>query len=372
MDYYELLGVVRNATQTEIKKAYRKLAVKYHPDKNPGDKKAEEKFKEISHAYEILNDPRKRRQYDQFGENAFQYGTGGGFHDPGDIFREVFGGTFGDLFGDVFGFGGSSSRRANAPRKGQDLAYSLKLDFMEAVKGTSKEIKVRKSEECDVCGGSGVKPGTSVKTCPQCGGTGQVSQSAGFFSISRTCYNCNGRGKIIEHPCSECGGTGRKPVVREIKVDVPAGVDTGVRLRLAGEGEPGQNNGPAGDLYVSMQVKGHNFFSRKKYDVLCVLPVCYTQLVFGDEIDVPGIEGDVPLEIPSGTPTGHVFRLKGKGVKRLDGRGKGDQLIRVEVEIPRNLTAEQQERLRDFEKSLGTRQARSRDNIINKMRNIFK
>ena len=371
-DYYKLLGVAESATQIEIKKAYRKLAVKYHPDKNPGDKDAENKFKEISYAYEILSDPQKKAQYDRFGESAFQFGAGGGLHDPGDIFREVFGGTFGDMFGDVFGFGGGSSRRANSPRKGRDIAYILKLDFIESLKGVSKEIKVKRSEECGVCSGSGAKPGTSKKTCSQCGGTGQISQSGGFFSISRTCYNCNGRGEVIERPCTDCGGTGRKTVIRKIKVDVPAGVDTGVRLRLSGEGDPGLNNGPPGDLYVSMQVKNDDFFSRKGYDLLCLIPVTYTQLVFGDEVSVPGIDGDIQVEIPAGTSTGHVFRLRGKGIKRLDGRGRGDQLVKVEVEIPKKLTVEQQEKLREFEKSLGKGQAKGHDNIIDKVKNIFK
>ena len=371
-DYYELLGVAKNATQTEIKKAYRKLAVKYHPDKNPGDKESEEKFKALSHAYDILSTPQKRAQYDQFGESAFQQGGGSGFHDPGDIFRDVFGGTFGDLFGDIFGFGGSSGARGNVPRKGHDLGYALKIDFMEAAKGTKKEIMINKSEECDTCQGSGAKPGTKKKTCHQCGGSGQISQGGGFFSIARPCYNCSGTGQIIEDPCTSCSGTGRKSVSKKIKVDVPPGVDTGIRLRLSGEGEPGTNNGPFGDLYVSLQVKEHEFFSRKGYDVLCILPVTYTQLVFGDVIEVPGIEGDVPLEIFAGTTTGHVFRLRGKGIKRLDGRGHGDQLMKVEVEIPKNLTPEQKDKLRKFEESLGDKKAKGHDNIIDKVKNIFK
>ena len=351
-DYYSLLGVSREASPEEIKKIYRKLAIKYHPDKNPGDKEAEEKFKEISHAYEVLSDPGKRQQYDQYGEAAFQGGSGFSgfnFHDPSDIFREVFGGAFGGMFGDMFGFGGASG----GPRKGRDLQYGIKLDFLEAAKGTTKTIKVRKNVQCGTCDGTGAKPGTGKVTCTLCGGRGQVSQSGGFFNIARTCSNCAGTGQIIKERCPDCGGSGQHEAVKNVSVNVPAGVDTGVRLRLSGEGDPGTNGGPTGDLFVSISVKEHKIFTRREFDLLCVMPVAFTQLVFGDEIKVPGLEGDVDLEIPAGTPTGQIFKLKGKGVKRLDGRGRGDYLIKVEVEIPKNLKSDQKKALKEFEKSLG-------------------
>jgi molecular chaperone DnaJ len=370
-DYYELLGVSRNASAEDMKKAYRKLAVKYHPDKNPGNKEAEEKFKEISHAYEVLRDPAKRRQYDQFGEAAFQYaGTGAwGFHDPFDIFAEVFGGAFGDIFEGVFGFGG---RRQRGPRRGRDLEYSLKLDFLEAVKGTTKQVRVRKHETCSVCNGSGAKPGTGKVTCTRCGGSGQINQSSGFFSISRTCDACRGAGEIIKEPCPECNGTGVTEVVKKISVKVPPGVDTGIRLRVSGEGEAGANGGPAGDLYVMISVREHESFSRREYDLLYVAPVSFAQLVFGDQIRVPGIDEEVDFAIPSGTRSGHVFRLRGKGIKRLDGRGRGDQLVKVQVETPKDLNAHQKKLLREFEASFGGKSAAGEKNIVDKVKRMFK
>ncbi len=370
-DYYELLGVSRDASGEDIKKAYRKLAVQYHPDKNPGNKEAEEKFKEISHAYEILRDPQKRRQYDQFGEAAFRYAGAGtwGFHDPFDIFAEVFGGAFGDIFEGMFGFRGRGRR---GPRRGRDLEHGLKLDFLEAAKGATKQVKVRKHETCSVCGGSGARPGTGKVTCSRCGGSGQISQSSGFFSISRTCDACGGTGETVKEPCPECGGTGITEVIKKISVTVPPGVDTGIRLRVSGEGEAGMNGGPSGDLYVVISVREHEFFTRREYDLLYVAPVSFAQLVFGDQIKVPGIDGENDLPVPSGTPSGHVFRLRGKGVKRLDGRGKGDQLVKVRVEIPKNLNAHQKKLLREFEASFAGGKAAGAKNIVDRVREIFK
>jgi len=372
-DYYELLGVSRDASEADIKKAYRKLAVKYHPDKNPGDKEAEEKFKEISHAYEVLSDPQKKAQYDQFGEAAFQYGTGGAggpFHDPFDVFSQVFGGGFEDIFGDMFGFGGG--RRRTGPRRGRDLEYDLQIGFYEAVKGTKKEIRVRRYEHCSECGGSGAAPGSGMTTCSTCGGTGQIRQTGGFFSIARTCNACGGSGQIIKNPCVECGGTGRKEITRKITVDIPAGVDTGNRLRLSGEGEAGQKGGPRGDLYVAIFVQEHPFFKRRGDDVYCRVPVSYPQLVFGDEIEVDGLEEKVIITVPAGTPSGRILRLRGKGMKRLDGRGKGDQMVKVEVDIPRNLTADQKKFLKEYEKSLGGRAASGGGNLADKVKKMFK
>lgn len=373
-DYYELLGVSREASADEIKKAYRKLAIKYHPDKNPGDKEAEEKFKEISHAYEILSDQSKRQQYDQFGEAAFQGGAGGfggfgGFHDPGDIFREVFGGAFGDVFGDMFGFGGGGRR--NGARRGRDLEYGIELDFLEAVKGITEKINVRKYEPCKTCGSTGAKPGTGKDTCSRCGGSGQVSQSSGFFSVSRTCDACGGAGEIIKEPCQDCQGTGRKQAAKKIEVNIPAGVDTGVRLRVSGEGEAGMNGGPPGDLYVVISVREHKFFTRKGYDLLCVANVSFTQVVFGDEITVPGIEGDVTVTLPAGTQSGRIFRLKGQGVKRLDGRGRGDQFVKIQVDTPKNLTGRQKNLLREYEASFGGDKAAGSKKFVDKMKGLF-
>lgn len=367
-DYYDLLGISSDASDEEIRKAYRKLAVKYHPDKNPDNKEAEEKFKEISHAYEILNDKNKRSQYDRFGENAFQGGGTGGFHDPSDIFREAFGGGLGDVFGEMFGF---SSQNNGGVSKGRDLEYNLKVDFLEAVKGTTKQIRVRKYEACSNCAGSGAKPGTSKAICNRCGGRGQVSQSAGFFSIARTCDLCRGTGEIIKERCSDCGGVGRKEDTKQISVKVPPGVDNGVRLRLSGEGEAGASGGPYGDMYVAITVKEHDFFSRDGYELLCVAPVAFTQLVFGDDMEVPGIEGNVQFPIPPGTQSGHIFRLKNKGIRRLDGRGYGDQLVKVHVETPKNLTAKQKELLREFEAGLGKKAATRKENLMDRMKKMF-
>ncbi|MBD3379522.1 MAG: molecular chaperone DnaJ [Candidatus Omnitrophica bacterium] len=369
MDYYELLGVSREATDGELKKAYRKLAVKYHPDKNPGNKEAEEKFKEISHAYEILSSPEKRSRYDRFGEAAFQGGGGfGGFHDPSDIFEQVFGGAFGDMFEGMFGFGNSGR---GASLRGRDLEYSLELDFLEAAKGVTRDIKVRKYEACPDCSGSGAEPGTGPVTCSVCGGAGQVRQSGGFFSIARPCTACRGEGKVIKDPCKSCGGTGRKEAEKKISVDMPAGIDSGMRVRLSGEGEAGRRGGPSGDLYVSVSVKAHPFFSRNGQDLLCVVPVSYPQLVLGDKLKVPGLDGEIELSIPAGTQTEQVFRLKGKGITRVDGRGRGDQLIKVHLEVPKNLNTGQKKALREYEEALGGKAASGTENIVKKMKKMF-
>ena len=366
-DYYGILGVNRDASAGDIKKAYRKLAVKYHPDKNPGDKNAEEKFKEISHAYEILGDPEKRAQYDQFGDAAFQAGAGG-FHDPFDIFREVFAGGVGDIFGQMFGFGGEAGEGSN---RGRDLEYVLKLDFLEAAKGAKKNIRVRRYEICAACDGSGARSGTGFSTCPQCGGSGSIIQSGGFFRVSRTCSLCRGSGKVIKNPCSACGGTGRKEVSREIEVKIPAGVDTGTRVRVSGEGEAGLYGGPGGDLYVVITVREDENFTRKGYDVYSLVRVPFTLLVFGGEIEVDVINGKAALSLPAGTQSGRVFRLRGQGISRLDGRGVGDHFVKVEVEIPRNLSSGQKKLLRDIEASFGTKASTKKKGFVDKVKDAF-
>jgi molecular chaperone DnaJ len=356
-----------------VKKAYRKLAVKYHPDKNPGNPEAEEKFKEVAHAYEILGDPEKRAKYDRFGDSAFQYGTaGGGYHDPFDVFRDVFSGGFGDIFDDFFGGGSDNGRRGS--RRGRDLEYQVELDFLEAARGTEKEIKVRRYEKCQKCKGEGAKPGTGASVCDDCGGSGTVSQVGGFFSISRTCSKCAGAGKIIKQACPDCRGTGREENTRKIKVTIPPGVDSGTRIRLTGEGEAGIQGGSSGDLYILVDTGENEIFTRKGYDVYSEALVPFTKLVFGGDIKVSGIYEDNDISIPEATPSGHIFKLRGKGVKRLDGSGKGDHYLKVEAEIPPKLTDEQKKYLSEFDRVFGVDKDgnKKRDSIVQKIKKAFK
>jgi molecular chaperone DnaJ len=340
-DYYELLGVNRNASEDDIKKAYRKLALQHHPDRNPGDKQAEEKFKEVSEAYSVLCDPQKRAQYDQFGHAAF--GDGGPFSGAD------FSGGFEDIFGDIFGefFGGSSGRRRGRAR-GEDLRYNLTLKFEEAVSGIEKKIKIPRHGLCETCRGSGAKTGTAPQTCPTCRGRGQVSFQQGFFSVSRTCNQCHGQGTIIKDPCATCGGGGRVRTMHTLSVKIPGGVDTGSRLKLRGEGETGPAGGAPGDLYVVIHVEPHPIFVRDNLDIVCDVPISFTQAALGAEIDVPTLEGKVKMKIPPGTQSGKVFRMKGKGIKDFQGYHQGDQHVRVTVETPTRLTAKQKDLLKEF------------------------
>jgi molecular chaperone DnaJ len=341
-DYYDLLGVNRNVGEDDIKKAYRKLALKYHPDRNPGDKQAEEKFKEVSEAYQVLSDPQKRTQYDQFGHAAF--GDGGPFSGGFD-FTAGFEDIFGDIFGEFFGTG-SGRRRARA--RGEDLRYNLTLTFEEAVSGTEKKVKIPRHGPCETCRGNGAKPGTAPQTCPTCRGRGQVSFQQGFFSVSRTCNQCGGHGMVINDPCVACGGAGRVRKLHTLNIKIPAGVDTGSRLKLRAEGESAPTGGSPGDLYVVIQVESHPIFMRENLDIVCDVPISFVQAALGSEIDVPTLDGKVKMKIPAGTQSGKVFRMKGKGVKDVQGYQQGDQHVRVIVETPTHLTSRQKELLKEF------------------------
>ena len=348
-DFYEVLGVDRDADVEEIKKAYRRLAVKFHPDKNPGDKAAEEKFKELGEAYEALSDPQKRAAYDQYGHAAFDPrmrggGRAGGFHDPADIFREVFGGG-GSIFDDLFGGGRQDPTQ---PQRGSDLRYDMEITFEEAANGSEKEITVSKLERCEVCHGSGAESGSKSRTCPTCGGRGQVISSRGIFSIAQTCPHCEGAGKVIDKPCKNCHGSGRRENRSTIKIRIPAGVDTGSRLRSSGNGEAGVRGGPAGDLYVVLHVKAHEIFQRDGDDLLCEVPISFVQATLGAEVEVPTLGGKAQIKVPAGTQPGTVFRIKGKGVKNVQGFGTGDLHVRVTVEVPAHLNHEQKAKLQEF------------------------
>ena len=373
-DYYEVLIVERMASTEEIKKAYRKLAVKYHPDKNPGDKTAEEQFKELGEAYEILSDPQKRAVYDQHGHAAFDRrsggfarGGGGGFHDPFDIFREVFGGG-GNIFDDLFG--GRSD--PTAPQRGEDLRYDMEITFEEAAHGVEKEITVTKPERCEVCDGSGAEAGSRVKMCPTCGGRGQVITSRGIFSIAQTCPACQGAGRVIEKPCKACHGAGRRDKPSKIKLRIPGGVDTGSRLRSVGNGQAGLRSGPPGDLYVVLHVKAHEIFQRDGDDLLCEVPVGFVQAALGTEIEVPTLSGKAEIKIPAGTQPGTMFRIKGKGVKNVQGYGHGDLHVRVLVEVPTHLSSAQKAKLQEFAELCNGKESPLSQGFFEKAKKLFK
>jgi molecular chaperone DnaJ len=365
-DYYEILGVSRNATDEEIRKAYRKLAHKYHPDKTGGDKEAEEKFKEVGEAYSVLSDPQKRAQYDRFGHAE------PGFQDFEGFTRTSSFGGFEDLFGDVFqDFFGRPSRTRTAARPGADLRYDLEISLKEASTGTEKNILLQRAETCQQCQGSGAKSGTSRATCSQCGGRGQVQQVQGFFSISRTCPMCRGEGSIVKEPCSACGGSGRVRSRRELRVKIPPGVDTGHRLKVRGEGEAGTLGGERGDLYVLVHVRDHPVFERAGNDILCEVPISFVQATLGDRIEVPTLDGRVSLKIPSGTQTNKMFRLRGKGMPNVHGYGRGDQLVRVIVETPTRLNEQQKKLLREFARISGDDVHPLRRSFLSKIKDLL-
>jgi molecular chaperone DnaJ len=362
-DYYKLLGISKNATEAEIKKAYRKMAIKYHPDKNQGDKAAEEKFKEISQAYEVLSDKNKRAQYDQFGHAAFTSGGrsthgfgGGGFHDPMDVFSQFFGNSSGggggsSFFEDLFG-GGGSQRSASSAIDGADLRYDMEIDFEDAVYGADKKITIPRMGACDKCNSTGCEPGSGRKTCTRCGGAGQVALSQGIFSIRQTCPTCQGAGEIVEKPCKQCRGSGRVRTEKKLQIHIPPGVDTGSRLRVSHEGESGLRGGRTGDLYVFIHVRKHNIFHREGSDIICEMPIPYSVAALGGVVEVPTISGKAKMKIPPGTQSATILRLKGKGAPALRGGARGSMHVKVFVEVPNHLSREQRNYLEKFDASL--------------------
>jgi molecular chaperone DnaJ len=346
-DYYEVLGVGKEASDEEIKKAYRKLAIKFHPDKNPGNKVAEESFKELGEAYEALSDPQKRAAYDQYGHAAFdarqRARAAGGFHDPFDIFREVFGGGGGSIFDNIFG-----AQDPSGPQRGDDLRYNLEITLEEAALGCEKELSVTKLDKCETCDGSGAEAGSKLRTCTTCGGRGQVLTSRGIFSIAQTCPHCKGQGRLLDKPCKACHGEGKRPRTSKIPLRIPAGVEGGTRLRSQGNGEAGFRGGPAGDLYVFLSVKHHEIFARDGDDLLCEIPVSFVQAALGSEIEVPTLEGRATIKIPPGTQPGTLLRIKGRGIKNLQGYGQGDLRVRIQVEVPSHLNSVQKAKLTEF------------------------
>ena len=385
-DYYEVLGIGKNATDAEIKSAYRKLAKKYHPDLNPGNKEAEEKFKEVNEANDVLSDPQKRQRYDQFGfagvdpnyaaaNGGGAGGFGGGFGgvDLGDIFGDIFGGGFGGGFS---GFGGGSSTRTdNVPRKGHDIQASVILTFEEAAHGCSKKITINRQDTCPDCGGTGAAKGTSPETCPDCGGRGYVVTQQrtpfGVMQSQQPCSHCGGRGTIIRNPCKTCRGTGKTAARKSLEINIPAGIDDDQNIALRGQGDAGSNGGPAGDVIVHVTVKADPMFERDGYDVTIHVPITFSQAVLGDDVEVPTVDGRIVQHIPEGTQSGTKFRLRGQGIQYLNGRGRGDQYVIVDVEIPKKVTRAQREALKAFEDSMKEDNYEKRKGFFKNLRDRF-
>jgi molecular chaperone DnaJ len=377
-DYYEVLGISRTASEQEIKSAYRKLALRHHPDRNPGNRDAEEKFKEAAEAYAVLADPQKRSMYDRFGHAGVSAGAGAGAGFDPTIFAD-FGDVLGGL-GDIFGFGDlfGGARRRSGPQRGADLRYDVEISFDDSARGTELTIQIPRAEVCDTCRGSGAAKGSGPTTCPSCHGRGQLRYQQGFFTVARTCGQCRGTGQIIAKPCTACGGAGRITRERKLTAKIPAGIASGQRLRLNGEGEGGLAGGPPGDLYVVVQVQDHEFFERDGNDLLCEIPVNFTTLALGGEVVVPGLlDDEETLTVPAGTQSGATFRIRGKGMPDVTGRGRGDLLVRVAVSVPKKLTRDQRQALEQLAKALPperfepTRTEREDKGIFDRVKDIF-
>ena len=364
-DYYEVLGVQRTATGPELKSAFRKLAIQFHPDKNEGDKAAEEKFKECSEAYEVLSDPEKRARYDRFGHQA----PGGFGPSP---FDQGFTGNINDIFGDIFGeIFGQRQRTRGGKQRGADLRYNLEVSFTEAAFGSEAKVKIPRHKQCATCHGTGSKAGTGPKTCPTCQGAGELRMTQGFFQISRSCGQCQGTGKVITDPCATCRGAGKVESESILTVKVPSGVDTGTRLKLSGEGQPGERGGPPGDLYVVVHVQEHPIFIREDTEVICEVPISFTQAALGSTIEVPTLDGKVKMKIPGGTQSGKVFRLRGKGIPHLNGYQRGDQHVRVTVEVPEKLSRKQRDLLEQFAANSGEDSNPQSKGFFDKVKELF-
>ena len=369
-DYYEVLGVSRDASDQELKSAYRKQAMKYHPDRNPGDHTAEEKFKEASEAYQVLSDAEKRAAYDRYGHAGVgAAGQGGGFGGPfaggvdlGDI--------FGDLFGEMFNMGGGQ-QRATRQRRGEDLRYDLTIDFEDAVFGTETEIRIRRRESCETCHGTGSTSGKGPSTCPQCQGRGQLRYQQGFFSVARTCSACGGAGSIVTDPCSVCRGETRVAKEIRLNVKVPPGVEEGTRIRYGGEGDAGRSGGPGGDLYVVLSIRPHDFFERSGHDLHCVIPISFPQAALGAEIEIPGIDGAVALKIPEGTQSGKELRIRGRGVPYLNEKGRGDLIVQIMVQIPKKLNRAQRDLVSKLAETLTVDNKPTSPSLLEKMKDLF-
>ncbi len=379
-DYYEVLGVSRESSASEIKKVYRKLAMEYHPDKNPGDPSAEEKFKELGEAYEVLSDPDKRAAYDRYGHEAFKaggrggmggFGGFGGFHDPMDIFAQVFGGAFGGGFEELFGGGGGRNRDRGGRQRGSDLRYDLEISLEEAAHGTTKEIEIEKYVGCETCDGSGSRGGGS-RTCSTCGGRGVVTRQAGIFVQQSTCPGCKGLGTVLSDPCGKCHGDGRVQGKERVRIKIPAGVDQGTRLRSTGNGDDGFRGGPPGDLHIFLHVGGHDVFERHGEDLYCEVPVSFATAALGGELDVPTLEGPSSIKIPAGTQAGTIFRLRNRGVLDIATGRKGDLHIEVRVEVPTRLNGVQKQKLAEFAESIGEENSPMHEGFLEKAKRFFK